>query len=385
MKISSLSLETLRHLAARCGIEVMGLCDLSRLVPERTRLKLWQDEGHAGDMTYMKRAPELLTETEHLLPGARSVLICTLKYSQAPHPELPAGYGRVARYAWGRDYHRVLPDLLRTLVRETEQHLGRTITYRVFSDALPFLERAGARSAGLGFVGKNTMLIKKGSGSFFFIGEIIWNVEVEQPIPAIPQENSCGTCQRCIDNCPTGAFIEPFVLHAPRCISYLTIEKRGAHTEEEQRAVGEWIFGCDVCQDVCPFNHTTLKNPGHPDADDFSATRGSGPLLSLSGILSIASNREYQQRFADTPLLRTGKAGLQRNALAVAANTGCESLIPRALELATESPNPTLRQSALAMLSRLREADRTAFISAHNALLSDPDQNVRTAAEQTMP
>jgi epoxyqueuosine reductase len=375
--MSYISIETVSCLAAELGLSVVGACNLDQLANEKQHLKVWQNSGFAGEMKYMQRPAELLTATQHILPETRSVLSFTIQYSSEPHPELPPNFGRVARYAWGLDYHQQIPLLLNQLIKRVEEYLGYPFKYRVFTDALPFLERAGARSAGLGFIGKNTMLIRPGTGSFFFIAEIFWDIEVEDSRKLF-KSGTCGSCTRCQVACPTDAFVEPFILNAPRCISYLTIEKKGAHSINERQALGEWIFGCDICQDVCPFNHASIKKSIKADIHEFYKEKGVGALIDLAQVLKIRSNKEFEQRFKDTPLLRPGRVGIQRNALAVAANTKALELTPLILEL-VNSDSPILRQTALWTLITLEPNKPIALRLLERALIDD-DPSVREEA-----
>jgi epoxyqueuosine reductase len=219
------------------------------------------------------------------------------------------------------------------------------LVYRVFSDAVPLLERGYAAQAGLGFIGKNTMLIRPKAGSFSFLGEILWNLEVEAE-PAPVDVTNCGACERCITRCPSHAFSEPFVLDARRCVSYLTIEKRGAFTEGESQAIGEWLFGCDLCQEICPFNHRALKEGLASDLPEFDAHAGTGPWLNLASVLKLRSDAEFKARFRGTALLRAKREGLLRNAAVVAANTKSYELIPVLDKVAKEDPSPLVRDHA---------------------------------------
>lgn len=350
-----LTIEELRELAVDLGIDLVGICNLSKLKEEIPRLRAWQNEGHAGEMKYMLRDAELLTDTRHIFKEARSVISCTISYGSEPHLPLRRGNGRVARYAWGKDYHLVLPDLLKQLVAKIERKIGRSIAARVMTDALPFLERAGARLAGLGFIGKNTMLIRKGVGSFFFISEIFWDLEIEADSIAA-QDPGCGTCNRCLERCPTHAFVEPYKLDAPKCISYLTIEKRGIHTVAERKALGEWLFGCDICQDVCPFNHSAIKHPSLAIIDSFRPRHDKSGQLNLRDIFTLSSNRAFEERFAASPLLRPGRSGMQRNALAVAANSGAFEYASEIFELAEYSASAAVRETATWALGEFEKA-----------------------------
>jgi epoxyqueuosine reductase len=331
--------------------------DLSSDIP---RLQHWQDAGYAGDMSYMKRPVDLLAHPEQLFAELRSVVVVGAFYDRAQREPLKSGFGRVARYAWGRDYHKVLRKRLRSFVADVERELGHPVKHRIFSDSVPLLERALAQASGLGFVGKNTMVITPRLGSFMFLGEVLWELEVvgsPQPIMSqsptleisVPHhgKSNCGTCSRCLDSCPTGAFVSEYVLDARRCISYLTIEKRGGLSLAERRWIGEWLFGCDVCQEVCPFNTVSIKTRRNPDFPEFDQSAGVGQSLSIAEILAIRADAEFIGRFAGTALTRAKREGLLRNAAVVAANTQCHALLPDLELAAREDLSPIVRQHAL--------------------------------------
>lgn len=316
------------------------------------RLADWQDSGFAGDMAYMRRSPDLFLNPENLLPGLKSVISFAVPYAAAgaSDPDCPRGFGRIARYARGRDYHRVIKKLLKEAAKKIEQRAGRPVGWRAFSDAVPFLERAAAIAAGLGFSGKNTMVIRPGLGSYFFLAELLLDIEIEPDLTPAAQSGSCGSCSRCQISCPTGAFAGPGRLDARRCISYLTIEKSGGFSEDERRMVGDWVFGCDRCQEVCPFNHPGTQARVAPE---FRPERGAGAFIELSRILAIKSDEDFTATFAGTPLMRAGRIGMIRNALAVCANQGCTELVP-AIRLLIEGQAPEMvRIEAQAALSRL--------------------------------
>lgn len=324
-------LPELKSLAKGLGLTVVGYAGVSASKKAKNSLRLWQEAGFAGSMNYMNREVELLSEATRLLPSAKSVLMFSLHYDSSPHPPLKPGYGRVARYAWGRDYHSVMREKLKNLLTLINDS---SIEARVFSDSVPLLERAFGKEAGLGFVGKNTLLIRPRTGSFFFLGEIVWNAEVVGDFPII--EESCGSCERCLKGCPTDAFVAPYSLDARKCISYLTIEKRGMLNFEERRAIGEWVFGCDVCQDVCPYNHTPIKE-SREGAMEFSDDLGVGPLLDLKHLLSIKTDEEFLNEFGRSPITRAGRNGLIRNAICVAVNTKAKDLRPQILDCLSDS------------------------------------------------
>jgi epoxyqueuosine reductase len=378
------SLHNIRAWARDAGLELVQAVPAGELSEEIPRLSAWQQAGYAAGMTYMCRPPELLTNPSRLLDSVRTVLCFAVSYRSDPAPARPSGFGRVARYAWGRDYHEVIPQRLGVMARRMEAEIGEGFQCRYFSDAVPLLERAWASKARLGFIGKNTLLIRPGTGSFTFLAEMLVNVDVEDEAPLIPLPGKCGSCSRCLSACPTGAFRNPYDLDAGRCISYLTIEKRGAHTLAERQAIGEWIFGCDVCQEVCPFNAAPLKRISPKrEADPFRAECGSGPILPLPGVLAITTDGDFRARFSGSPILRTKREGLLRNAAAVAVNTGADRMTALLVARAGDDPSPIVRRTALwaAWTLGAREGqNRGLFERCRDVALRDPDSGVREEA-----
>ncbi len=343
--------QTLQKLAESVGLSITAITDLAPLTAAVKPLNDWQSQGMAGEMRYMNRSAQQLSSPLSLLPNGKSVVCVALSYSSERTGPLTPGYGRVARYAWGADYHLVLPERLSSLVSLVEAEIGAVVQRRVFSDATPLLERALAARANLGFVGKNTMLIRQGQGSFFFLAEILWDVEISDGLLS-SVTGSCGTCQRCIDTCPTKAISAPYVVDARKCISYLSIEKRSALSVQERQALGEWVFGCDICQEVCPFNHAALKVSRLPSESKFAREAGIGPELDLSSVLRLRTNAEHRRRFAGTALLRAKRGQMIRNAACVAANTDAERLMPD-LVAALEDTDSLVRQHVVWALGGL--------------------------------
>jgi epoxyqueuosine reductase len=257
-------------------------------------------------MDYLARKPELRSRPGELLPGARSALCLATPYSPPSKELVPEGHGRVASYAWGRDYHNVLRKKLKKLVRIFTEQLAPGSRAMEFVDSGYLLERALARRAGLGFVGKNTMLISRRWGSYFFLSSILWTEEL---VPDEPVKPGCGSCRLCIDACPTGALVEPFRLDARRCLSYLTIEVRGAVPAGSPEKTGDWVFGCDECQIACPYNGRSWPSVG----DEFSPAAGPGPTLPLTEIVAM-DEATFRGRYSGTPLMRAKWEGMQRNA-----------------------------------------------------------------------
>jgi epoxyqueuosine reductase len=264
----------------------------------------WVAAGHGGTMAYLERRLGERLDPQRVLPGARSVIAVALNYFQG---DADASWAPVARYAWGRDYHDVMPPRLEALGRVLAEACGARS--RAYVDTGPVLERDLAARAGLGWIGKNTMLLHPAVGSWFFIGVLLTTAELPHDTP-LPDR--CGSCRACLDVCPTGAFVEPYVLDARRCISYLTIEHRGEVAPELQPLVGEWEFGCDLCQSVCPWNRRA------PETRE-AAFLPSGAYPGAEAILGM-DDGAFAQRFAGTALTRPRAAGMRRNAAVALAN-----------------------------------------------------------------
>jgi epoxyqueuosine reductase len=280
------------------------------------RFRQWLDRGYAGEMDYLHEQAEPRRHPQSILPDVRSVVMLAITYGD---PETPgprsAGVsqltGRVAKYAQGADYHKDLWGRLNALSAWLDTEVPGSRSHGV-TDTAPILERDFARRAGLGWIGKNTMLLNMRRGSFFLLAAFLTNLELEPD--SVDEVGHCGTCTKCLDACPTQAFPEPGVLDARRCISYLTIELKSAIPDELRPGVGDWLFGCDVCQDVCPWNHRPNSSPGLPHRPDLAAI-DPVELLSLSP-------EELRRRFKGTSLRRANWRGLLRNAAIVLGNCG---------------------------------------------------------------
>lgn len=334
-----------QSIAKKFGLEALAFSSTNNANSQKNYLKFWQDQGYAADLEYMQRPLELLCEPKQIFPELKSIIVFTINYSNKIRPELKPGHAKVARYAWGRDYHKVIKKRLKGLVEGLKTELEIRFNYRYFADAVPLLERFYAKNSGLGFIGKNTMLIRPKQGSFCFLSELLWDVEIiDSPLPLI--DYGCGSCSSCIKNCPTNAIVSPYQLDANRCISYLTIEKRGVLSDWEQSALGEWIFGCDICQEVCPFNYATLKQNNHNCWDEFSDLIAKEGQLDLSEILKIKDDQEFLLRFAGSPIMRTKRQGLLRNACAVTANLNLKNLRPLIEYLALKEEDPVIKTQA---------------------------------------
>ena len=271
----------------------------------------WMEQGYHADMDWMPRRREAYRHPEHVQPEVRSVIMVAMNYHN--QAEQTQGSARISRYAWGQsDYHTVLRNHLKTVAGVIHKHAANART-RTVVDTAPLLERDFARMAGVGWFGKNTMLISRNIGSWFFLAALLTNIELEYDQPV--ETDYCGSCDRCLQACPTDAFPEPGVLDANRCISYLTIERRDKTVPESLRhSIGDWLFGCDVCQEVCPWNRFA---PDHSDPIFGLLTQWQD--LDPVRLLSI-TDAEFDELFGDTPMHRTGRAAIVRNAIIVTVN-----------------------------------------------------------------
>lgn len=322
------------------------------------RLQEWLSRGYAGEMAYMLRHADARRHPSSVLPEVRSVVMVGMEYgngglvdehstdgtqtssltirdqnSSFANPN--AAMGRISRYARGPDYHDVLRQQLKLLLAWVREGFpdcrGRAVV-----DTAPLLERDFARRAGLGWIGKNTMLINKRRGSYFFLGGLLLDIELQPD--QLHAADHCGVCTACLEACPTGAFVGPGWLDARKCISYLTIELRTPMPTELRHGVGDWIFGCDVCQEVCPWNR---KDESEPE------------LIDAAEALSI-TEEEFRKRFGSTAIARTRRRGLARNAAIVLGNSGDSSALP-ALRKALADPEELVRDAAAWAIARIGE------------------------------
>ena len=297
--------------ARTAGFDAVGICDLRPV--ERTALRDWLARGYAGSMRYLHRQAARRQQPQRIVTGARRAIVVLKNYYQGAHPA-PASTAQIARYAWGEDYHRVLGEQLADLATALIA-LGSTPEHtRCYVDAGPVPERELAQRAGLGWIAKNTMHIHPQRGSFTFIGTVFTDLVLEVDVPF--DTDHCGTCRRCLDACPTAAFPAPYVLDATKCISYLTIEQRGPFEAHQGTMIGDWLFGCDICQDVCPWN---VRFAPLTDEPRFAAR----PEVVHPDLQELAhlDPEEFQQRYGDTAFERPGVTGLARNATQVLKNS----------------------------------------------------------------
>jgi epoxyqueuosine reductase len=303
--------QSVKERAHELLFDTVGITHL-RPPPHREVLEQWIARGMAGSMSYMVRQLSRRIDPTTVVPGATHAVIVTKNYFRPDRP-LPEGTGRIAKYARGRDYHTALRRPLDLLANHILTLSDGDGTARAYVDAGPVPERELAQMAGLGWIGKNTMLLDPRRGSYFFLASVLTDVDLAVDPPF--QADRCGTCRRCLDACPTNAFPDARVLDARRCISYLTIEHRGAIAEDLQPLIGDWLFGCDVCQQVCPWNARFAIEPKNnlvEQRDDLEA-------LELAGLLSMPDDA-FAQRYGWTAMERVGADGMKRNARIVTEN-----------------------------------------------------------------
>lgn len=308
--------QKIKERAREIGFDKVGIVRAEALAFERGRLEKWLARGFHGEMQWMAREPEKRTDPRLLFPTARSVVAVALNYYTAhEHSDDPAT-GKISRYAWGDDYHDVVGEKLKALLAWIKEEWPET-EGKTCVDIQPMMDKAWAERAGIGWIGKHSNLITREYGSWIFLGELLLNLELAYDTEKV--EDHCGTCTLCLEACPTGAITEPRIVDSTKCISYATIELREPELPEHVAAnLDGWLYGCDVCQDVCPWNRfekPTTEQRFEPRADNVSAN--------LSTVLQL-SPEAYAARFRKSPIKRAKLTGLQRNALALIKQTSEE-------------------------------------------------------------
>jgi len=295
---------------AELGFDAVGFAPAEEPPRSRERLEEWLDLGYHASMGWMARDPARRCDPETILPGARSVIVVALQYLAATPVPAEPGLPKISRYAQGEDYHRVVGDKLHSL-RDQILRAFPGLESRIACDTSPIMDKAFAAAGGLGWIGKNSCLLHPKLGSWFFLGEIFVNLEIPSDEAV---SDLCGTCTRCIDACPTDALVEPYVLDANRCIAYRNIEHRGEMPADWPDELGDWLVGCDICQDVCPWNRkaplgTEPRLQPNPEMISRTATEWEGD-----------SDEEYRARVRRTAISRVKPADMRRNARIVAEN-----------------------------------------------------------------
>ena len=355
--------------AHAAGFDLCGIATSAPFAEEGRALEDWVDRGYHGEMDYMARNAPRSARPASVVPDARSLVVVGLYYGDdQASEEGPAGgpRGRVSRYAWGEDYHKVMEPRLERLAAFLLSRGARVARYYV--DTGPVIDRAAARRAGLGWYGKNTLIItRRGHGSWVFLGEVLTDLSLP---PDAPDEGNCGRCRLCLDACPTGAIVAPYVVDARRCISYLTIEHRGPIPRDLRPAIADHIFGCDICQAVCPHNTKTAAQM-HPE---FAPRGDVGARPELLPLLNITED-EFQRRFRGSPIKRTKRRGLRRNIAVALGNLGDPAAVPELLRALADVSDPMVRGHAAWALGRIGTDAARDGLRQH--LLCEQDAGVR--------
>jgi len=348
--------------ARRLGFALAGICP-AVTPPGIARFDQWLARGFAGELHYLAGRRAAYEHPQSVLDGVQSIVMLAMNYRTA-EPATPApGQGRVSRYAWGDDYHT----LIRRRLDELADYLrGRApgAHARGVVDTAPLMEREFAQLAGLGWIGKNTLLLNRQVGSWFFLAALLTDVALDYD--TTPEADHCGTCRACLDACPTAAFPEPYVLDARKCISYLTIELRGPVPQSLRAGMGDWLFGCDICQDVCPWNRRAPES----SEEAFVPAEGRNPI-DLAGLFFMA-DEDFRRLFRGSPLLRAKRRGLLRSAAIVLGNQGDPaSLAPLVRGLSDDEP--LVRGAAAWALGRLNLPAAREALATRLALEIDAD------------
>lgn len=347
--------------AAELGFSLSGICP-AVAPPGAARLDEWLAAGYAGQMHYLAGRREAYGDPNRVLEGARSVVMLAMNYRTAEPVETTPTQGRVSRYAWGdADYHNLIRDRL-NLLAEYFTTLAPEASVRGVVDTAPLLEREFAQLAGLGWIGKNTLLLNREAGSWFFLAALLTDIELDYD--AAHETDHCGTCRACLDACPTDAFPQPYVLDASRCISYLTIELRDAVPIDLRAGIGDWVFGCDVCQDVCPWNSRAPQSLHQ----EFDPRANSNPM-ELSDLFEMDDDA-FRERFRKTPLWRPRRRGLLRNAAIALGNRPTPMAIP-ALIRGLNDVDSLVRGAAAWALGRFQSVEAEAALKQRQSIETD--------------
>jgi len=365
--------------AQRLGFQLVGVTT-PEPPPHYAFYERWLEVGYHGEMGYLTtgRARQRRADPRQILPECKSILVLGLRYPapKAAHPAQPGGpHGRVAAYAWGADYHDVIPERLRALVAFIEAQVGEPVPNRWYTDTGPVLERDLAQRAGLGWIGKNTCLIHPRLGSYFVLAEIFLGLELESDPPFLPDH--CGSCTRCLDACPTSCILPDRTLDASRCISYLTIELKGAIPETLRPQMDDWIFGCDVCQQVCPWNQRFAL----PQGDPAFSPRPDAPRPDLISELSLTPP-EFNRKFKGSPVKRSKRRGYLRNVAVALGNSGDREVVPALAQTLARESEPLVRGHAAWALGQL--GGEAARRSLQDALVNENDPKVHAAIRRAL-
>jgi epoxyqueuosine reductase len=358
--------------ARRLGFSLVGVT-----TPEPpqsySRYTEWVEAGMHGEMAYLasERNMQRRADPQRILPECQSILVLGIPYNKpesAPSPENAEPNGRIAAYAWNDDYHDVLKERLTTLVAFIEEQAGEPVANRWYTDTGPILERDFASRAGLGWIGKNSLLIHPEVGSYFLLAEVLLGIKLSPDLPFA--SDHCGNCTACIEACPTDCITPERTLDATRCISYLTIELKGAIPHDLRPQMGDWVFGCDICQEVCPWNIRFAPQLGDPAFQP----RHDVPLVDLAQELTL-DTESFNRKFKGSPVKRAKRRGYLRNVAVALGNSADQSSVP-ALSLALQDVEPLVRAHAAWALGQIGGSAARETLS--SALPKEADEGVQT-------
>jgi len=340
--------QSVKEQGYRLGFSLVGVSTPDPL-PHADIFENWLEQGRQGEMAYLNSSRSRLCRAypTRILPECRSVLVLGMRYPSPPalamedSKNMPL-HGKIAAYAWGKDYHNILPGRLQNLVAFIESQVGHPVSNRWYTDTGPLLERELAQRAGLGWIGKNTCLISPGEGSYFFLAEILLGIELEPDQPFT--QDRCGKCTRCMNACPTRCILPDRTLDSRRCISYLTIELKGLIPRELRPLMGPWIFGCDICQQVCPWNRFTTRS-ADPPFDQHLAPNLLDELM--------LSAEEFKQKYRQSPIMRARHRGYLRNVAVALGNGRNQAAIPGLTQALEQAHEPLVRTHAAWALGRI--------------------------------
>ncbi len=365
--------------ARRLGFDLVGVTSAESFDDHQAvTLERMKDGLMDGLPWYTESRVRRGCSPEELLPGAKYIITVGMSYlvPSEDHDSTSSVSGKVARYAWGNDYHLVMKKRLKELVDGLSQALGSSVQARWYVDDGPMLDRAVAARGGIGWFGKNTNILSTSHGSWVFLGQVITDLDMD---PDPPLKKTCGSCVRCIDACPTGAIVAPYVIDNTLCISYLTIENRGAIPRHLRPFMQDWVFGCDICQDVCPVN----VKAAYSQEQAFKARRFTA--LDLVGLLEM-TEEEFSERFRNSPIKRAKRVGLQRNACVALGNVGDSTSVP-ALARALKGGVPTVRGHAAWAIGEIGGLEAREALEVAASEEKDPQvlEEVQAALEQLCP
>jgi epoxyqueuosine reductase len=367
------SIETrIKKLGRSVGFDLVGITTAEPFLrDEKAALQRVRDGLMDGLTWYTEDRVRKANRPSELLPGARSVVSLAVSYNTGePSPESELT-GKVARYAWGEDYHKVIKRRLKAFVAELPELAGRPVATRIFVDDGPMNDRAAAERAGIGWFGKSTNVLTPSHGSWVFLSQVITDIDLQQDAPL---KKTCGSCTACIDDCPTGAIVAPYVVDNTKCISFLTIELRGPIPVHMREQIGDWVFGCDICQDVCPVNRKALGvlEPQFTQRHDFAAP-ALLPLLELT-------DETFIERFRGSPIRRAKRVGLQRNVCVALGNIGDTSAVPALVLVLRNATEPMLRGHAAWALGRIGGPEAELALEAAASDERDPEARAEIEA-----